>query len=108
MTFIFTDEPAADSNQWFRNYSLRKGECQWLRSFPVLGQEFRKARLRAGLTQESLAAKARLTREYVSLLELNKRMPTIPVYIRLCKALGISPSELMVKLENAGHLGTRR
>jgi len=81
---------------------------QWLSSFPVLGQEFRKARLKAGMTQEELAAKSRMTREYVSLLELGKRMPTIPVYIRLCKALGISAMELIGKLENAGTLGTRR
>jgi transcriptional regulator with XRE-family HTH domain len=66
----------------------------------VLGKEFRKFRLKAGLTQEALAAKAKITREYLSLLELDKRMPTLPVYVRLCRALRISPSDLLAKLED--------
>ena len=66
----------------------------------MLGQEIRKARLRAGMTQEELAAKSRLTREYISLLELDKRMPTIPVYVRLCRSLGISAPGLIEKLED--------
>ena len=67
----------------------------------VLGKEFRKARLKAGLTQEELAAKAKLTREYVSLLELDKRMPTLPVFVRLCRAMRISASDLLSKLEDS-------
>jgi transcriptional regulator with XRE-family HTH domain len=67
----------------------------------VLGKEFRKARLKAGMTQEELAAKARLTREYVSLLELGKRMPTLPVFVRLCRAMGISAPGLLAKLEDS-------
>jgi transcriptional regulator with XRE-family HTH domain len=65
----------------------------------VLGQEIRKARLKVGLTQEALAAKARLTREYVSLLELNKRMPTLPVFVRLCKSMGLSAPDFLSKIE---------
>jgi transcriptional regulator with XRE-family HTH domain len=67
----------------------------------VLGQEIRKARLKAGMTQEELAAKARMTREYVSLLELNKRMPTLPVFVRLCRSMGISAPNLLAKFEEA-------
>ena len=59
------------------------------------------ARVNAGMTQESLGAKAHLTWEYVSLIELDKRMPTLAVYVRLCRALGISAPELLSKLENA-------
>jgi transcriptional regulator with XRE-family HTH domain len=66
----------------------------------VIGQEFRKARLKAGMTQEELAAKARVTREYISLLELNKRMPTLPVFVRLCRSMGVSASDLLSKLED--------
>ena len=65
----------------------------------MFGQELRRARLKAELTQEQLAGKARLTREYVSLMELDKRTPTIPVFIRLCKALGISAAKMITKLE---------
>jgi transcriptional regulator with XRE-family HTH domain len=67
----------------------------------MFGDEIRTARLKAGMTQEQLAFKTRLTREYVSLLELGKRMPTIPVFIRLCKALGIPAAKLIAKLENS-------
>jgi transcriptional regulator with XRE-family HTH domain len=67
----------------------------------VLGQEIRKARLKAGMTQEELAAKARLTREYISLLELNKRMPTLPVFVRLCRSMDISAPDLLAKFEES-------
>jgi transcriptional regulator with XRE-family HTH domain len=67
----------------------------------VLGEELRKARLKAGMTQEDLAAKARLTREYVSLLELNKRMPTLPVFVRVCKSMNLSAPDLLAKIENS-------
>jgi transcriptional regulator with XRE-family HTH domain len=60
----------------------------------VLGEELRKARLKAGMTQEELAGKARLTREYVSLLELNKRMPTLPVFVRVCQSMNLSAPSL--------------
>jgi transcriptional regulator with XRE-family HTH domain len=53
------------------------------------------------MTQEDLASKARLTREYVSLLELNKRMPTLPVFIRLCRSMGISAPDLLAKFEDS-------
>jgi transcriptional regulator with XRE-family HTH domain len=53
------------------------------------------------MTQEDLAAKARLTREYVSLLELNKRMPTLPVFVRVCKSMNLSAPELLAKVEHS-------
>lgn len=51
------------------------------------------------MTQEELAAKASLTREYVSLLERDKRTPTIEVFIRLVRAVGLSPAEVIAKIE---------
>jgi transcriptional regulator with XRE-family HTH domain len=67
----------------------------------VLGEEFRTARVKVGMTQEELAARSRLTREYISLLELNKRMPTLPVFVRVCRALNISAPDLLKKLEDS-------
>jgi transcriptional regulator with XRE-family HTH domain len=52
------------------------------------------------MTQEQLAARTRLTREYVSLLELNQRTPTIFVFIRLARALGRSPAEFIAHIES--------
>ena len=67
----------------------------------MLGQEIRKTRLKAGMTQEELAAKAAVTREYVSLLELNKRTPTVTVFIRLCRAMGVSAPGLLAQIEHS-------
>jgi transcriptional regulator with XRE-family HTH domain len=64
----------------------------------VLSQEIRKARLSAGLTQEELAGKARISREYVNYLEKGKRQPTVAVFIRLCKAMNIHPPDLLERV----------
>lgn len=64
----------------------------------MLGQEVRKARLVAGLTQEQLAAKAEVSREYVNYIECGKRQPTVAVFIRLCKAMRIHPPDLLERI----------
>ncbi len=53
------------------------------------------------MTQEDLAEKALLTREYVSLLERDKRSPTIEVFIRLICAVGLSPAEVILEVEKS-------
>lgn len=65
----------------------------------MLGHELRKARLRVGLTQEELAFKARVSREYVSQLERDRKSPTVHVFLRLCRAMGASASELIGRVE---------
>ena len=65
----------------------------------MLGEEIRKARLRARLTQENLAFKAGVSRQYVSLLELDQKCPTVDVLIRLCKAMGASAGEIVARVE---------
>ncbi len=45
----------------------------------MLGEELRAARLAANLTQEELADEAGISRNYVSLLELNRKSPTVDV-----------------------------
>lgn len=50
----------------------------------------KRARKRAGLTQEALAKSAGLTGSYISMIEsARKPAPRAPVITRLCKALGI-------------------
>jgi transcriptional regulator with XRE-family HTH domain len=61
----------------------------------VLGEELHKARLATALTQEELAEKNGLTREYISQIERGQRIPTLPVFVRLCKTLGISTEKLV-------------
>jgi transcriptional regulator with XRE-family HTH domain len=68
----------------------------------VLSRELRKARIASGLTQEKLAAKANLSREYVNYLEKGKREPTISVFVRLCKAMSVYPPTLLARAMKRG------
>ena len=65
----------------------------------MLGEELRTARTKAGLTQEDLAFEAEISRNYVSLLELNQKSPTVDVLFRICQALELSAAELIARVE---------
>ena len=67
----------------------------------MLGDEIRKARLGVGLTQEKLAFKAGVSRQYVSLLELNEKSPTVDMLIRVCRAMGASAGKIVTRIEKA-------
>jgi transcriptional regulator with XRE-family HTH domain len=69
----------------------------------MLGEEIRRAREEAGLSQEELADKAQLHRTYISLLERNKKSPTVAVLARIAVALGLQASELIQRSERKGH-----
>lgn len=64
-----------------------------------LGEELRKSRLGVGMTQEELAFKADISRNYVSLLELGEKSPTVHVLLRICKALGVRASTIIARIE---------
>jgi transcriptional regulator with XRE-family HTH domain len=66
----------------------------------VFGKELRKLRLKAGLTQEEVAASANVSREYVSMLETDKNIPTIDVFMRLCHAVNAYPADVMSRLDH--------
>ena len=67
----------------------------------MFAAELRKLRLKAGLTQEEVAARAKVTREYVSMLEAGKNSPTIEVFIRLCRAVAATPADVIARLEKS-------
>ena len=64
-----------------------------------LGEELKKARLAAGLSQEELAFKAEISRNYVSLLELGEKSPTVHVLMRVCRALDVRASKIISRVE---------
>ena len=66
----------------------------------MLGDELRRAREAASLTQEELAERAEVHRTYVSLLERDKKSPTVAVLSRLCAAMGIRASVLLARVES--------
>ena len=68
----------------------------------TLGEELRNARLAAKLTQEELAHEADISRNYVSLLELDEKSPTMQVLLRICRALGVSAAKIVARLEKEG------
>jgi transcriptional regulator with XRE-family HTH domain len=65
----------------------------------ALGREIKKAREVLQKSQEALAFEAGLHRTYISLIERGKKCPTLAVIVRLAKALGIKPSELLRRVE---------
>jgi transcriptional regulator with XRE-family HTH domain len=67
----------------------------------MLGQELKKARRAAGMTQEALAFAARVDRTYLSELENDKSSPTLDCLMRLCAALDIRASDFIARIENA-------
>lgn len=59
------------------------------RTHKKIGQNIRKLRLKAGLTQEKLAEKANLHPVYISQVERAERAITIDSLLKITKALGI-------------------
>lgn len=61
-----------------------------------LSDSIRRARVRAGLTQDALAKRAKVSRVYVIKLESGDRQsPSLAVLERLARALGVAPADLL-------------
>ena len=65
----------------------------------MLGEELRKARERAGITQEELSFRAGVHRTYVSMLERDKKSPTVDVLLRICDAMDAKASTIIARVE---------
>lgn len=63
------------------------------------GVVVRRRREAVGLSQESLADKARLHRTYISLLERGLKMPSILVAKRIAESLGTTMAELLGEVD---------
>ena len=59
----------------------------------------RNARINAGMTQEDVADRASVDRTYVSMLEHDKKSPTVDVLLRICEAMGVRASEIIAQIE---------
>ena len=67
--------------------------------FPMLGNELRKARERAKKTQEQLAFDADVDRTYISMLENDKKSPTVEMLFRLCESMDVAASDILRRVE---------
>lgn len=66
----------------------------------INGDELRRRRHLLGETQDSFAAKAKISPAYVSHIEAGRRLTvTPPAFVRICDALGLSAGdrELMIR-----------
>ncbi len=88
-----------ESTGLYSHYSWQTAPDASRSLYNVLGDELRKERLKAKLTQEELAARAKVSRNYVSLLELNEKSPTVQMLFRLCRVLSVRPSALIARVE---------
>ncbi len=62
-----------------------------------LGERIRDHRKHRGLTQENLAESLELSVAYVSLIERGGRNPPYTTVMAIAKALGVSPTRLIVE-----------
>ncbi len=67
----------------------------------MMGQELRKARERAGITQEELSFRAGLSRPYISQLERDMKSPTVDTLFRICDALNVRAADVVRKVDAA-------
>jgi transcriptional regulator with XRE-family HTH domain len=66
--------------------------AQQIREF---GENLRRERLRAGLTQVQLSVAAPLDRAAISRLECGERAPDMVTMLRICAALEVEPQDLL-------------
>ena len=60
-----------------------------------LGQHIRKLRMRENLTQEKLAEGAGITLNYMGIIEIGNKMPSMKVLIKIAEVLGIKTKDLI-------------
>lgn len=65
----------------------------------IFGKQLKKLRVSAKLSQEKLAEKADLHRNYIGDVERGERNPTLLTLMKISKALGISLSDLLKNIE---------
>ncbi len=61
----------------------------------VVGRNVRRLREAKGLTQEALAYDAKIDLTYAGGIERGNRNPSLLVLVRLSKALGVAPADLL-------------
>ena len=66
----------------------------------IFGEHLRELRVSAGLSQEALAEKAKLHRNYVGHLERGEKTASLDVLLRLAAAFGLSLPELLERFDS--------
>ena len=58
-------------------------------------------KIKCGLSQEDLAHKCNIDRTYISMIECQKRNPTLNIIFKICKSLDIKASDFILNIEKA-------
>lgn len=67
----------------------------------ALGIALMRARKRMGLSQEKLALKADVDRNYISLVETGQNSPTVRMLYKICPFLDVTPTALLAQTDLA-------
>ncbi len=66
---------------------------------PRFGENLKRQRIEAGLSQEALGRSCRLHRTEISLLERGERDPRLSTIVRLARCLDVPPAALLTELD---------
>ncbi|MBR2902398.1 MAG: helix-turn-helix transcriptional regulator [Clostridia bacterium] len=66
----------------------------------IFGKVLAKTRTSLGITQESLSAMANIGRSHLSAIECGMRRPTMATFCRICSALGVPMSTILLEVES--------
>lgn len=64
----------------------------------LLGRQINLARKDRGLTSEKLSEACNINATYLRQIESGAKMPSLPVFVTLCRELKVSPSYLLVEI----------
>ncbi|CAB1247866.1 helix-turn-helix domain-containing protein [Clostridium sp. MT-14] len=67
----------------------------------ALAVTLKNRRIKCGLSQEDLAHKCNIDRTYISMIECQKRNPTLNIIFKICKSLDIKASDFILNIEKA-------
>ena len=83
---------------------LTQGRPKGAKSFDpfsaaIFGEEVRRARIDAGISQEGLALAADVERSYLGRVERGQSQPTLFVVLKIAAALGVAAGDLVSQVE---------
>ena len=64
----------------------------------LLGRQINLARKDRGLTSEKLSEACNINATYLRQIESGAKLPSLPVFVTLCRELKVSPSYLLVEV----------
>lgn len=64
----------------------------------LLGKQINRARKDRGLTSEKLSEACNINATYLRQIESGSKLPSLPVFVSICRELKVSPSYLLIEV----------